>query len=117
MVHNRCYETCLIDCLYKINSSIKKSDLFPDVHQAMKNGVNDTAMAWAKCLLYKGRNLHEYDSCFTQAKKKCKDCKRLALLPNSFNDSYTEVLYGCTQWNHNSASYKRVSLFKDNVFQ
>lgn len=112
MVHNRCYETCLIDCLYKINSSIKKPDLFPDVHQAMKNGVNDTAMAWAKCLLYKGRNLHEYDSCFTQTKKNVK------IVSNwHFNDSYTEVLYGCTQWNHNSAPYKRVSLFEDNVFQ
>lgn len=117
MVHNRCYETCLIDCLYKINSSIKKSDLFPDVHQAMKNGVNDTAMAWASVYYIKEGIYMNMILVSLKQKKKCKDCKRLALLPNSFNDSYTEVLYGCTQWNHNSAPYKRVSLFKDNVFQ
>lgn len=70
MVHNRCYETCLIDCLYKINSSIKKIRFISGPSSGNENGVNDTVMAWAKCLLYKGRNLHEYDSCFTQTKKK-----------------------------------------------
>lgn len=54
----------------------------------MKNGVNDMVMVWVKCLLYKGRNLYEYDFCFIYVKKKCKDCKWLVFLLNLFNDSY-----------------------------